>query len=126
MTPFSPGERHTVEGFARQLGLDARMAADGTFSFVFQSTGTLTLTPSGDGTRTIVSLSSKVGRVDGDVLHRALRRTGQDDSRGRLLHAGLAPDESLFFMTCLGENEISLPMLEDCLQQLKAALDAVR
>lgn len=126
MTGFAPGEIATIRDFAGQLGLQAQAAADGSFTFVFQASGTLTLTPSRSDGRVIVSLARRGRFLDADVLARVLRQAGHDPGRGRMLHAGLASDDSLVYATSLAEGSLSLPLLDDCLQQLRAAHDALR
>ena len=114
---FSPGDLDTIASFAADLGLPARPARDGSFSFVFADSGTLALTPSDDGPH--VSLSRRPDRVDARMLRAALGQAGRDPAHGRIVHVGLASDDSLLMSIRLDPNELSLPVLDDCLQRLR-------
>ena len=117
---FSRISQQAIASFAGQLGLPAVPARDGSYSFVFEQTGTLTLTSSRDGARVLVSLARRPARLDSELLGAALARAGLDDAMGRVLHAGLASDDSIVFSLSLDEAECDLPTLDACLQTLSA------
>jgi type III secretion system chaperone SycN len=124
MQQFSPQARNTIEGFSESLGLPAQAARDGSFSFQFQRSGILTITPAKDG-RAIVSLERRPERLDADVLKRFLLAAEIDPTTSRALHAGLSQDGSLIYaLDCNGE-ELTVPDLHACLSSLIAAHDAV-
>jgi type III secretion system chaperone SycN len=125
MASFSVGALRAIETFAASLGLPVRPARDGSFSFVFDRSGTLSLTPSNDGARTLVSLARVPPRHDLTVERRALDRAGLNPTTNQFLHAGLAADGSLVFAVSVEDGDISLPALESCFEQLTAAHDAI-
>lgn len=118
---FTHVSRQAIERFAQQLGLPARPARDGSFTFVFADRGALTMTPSRDGRRVVVSLAQRPPRVDGEVLGRALARAGLDPAIDDLVHVGLTGDDSLVFSVGVDDGACDLPMLESCLQALSSA-----
>jgi type III secretion system chaperone SycN len=124
--PFERAGLRAIEAFAGQFGLAARAARDGSFTFVFAASGTLTLTPSQDGDRAIVSLARHPGRVDSALMRRALSQVGVDPTTNRLVHAGLGADDSILFSIGLEQAELSIPVLDECFQQLAALHSAIR
>lgn len=118
---FSLQAERLIESFAANLGLAARPASDGSYSFVFEQSGTLTFTPSTDGERLFLSLSGKPDRIREDHLERLLSVAGPDISTERFLSAGLTSDNTAIFAVSLEETELNLPTLETCLQQLMEA-----
>lgn len=115
-----------VESFAGQLGLPARAAADGSFTFVFASTGTLSVTGSRDGHRVFVSLARKPARVEAGLLARALSLAGPEPATNRLVQAGLSADESLHLSVGLDDDALDLPALDEAFQGLVALHAALR
>ena len=118
---FSPQAVQAIESFAGNLGVPARAAADGSYSFRFERSGTLTLTSASDGVRTLVSLATAPLRLNPDVEYRVLSLAGPDATTGRLLSAGVTNEGAAMFAVSIDDGEMSLPMLETCLQQLMAA-----
>lgn len=122
---FGPGERHVIESFAAQLGLPARAAKDASYGFVFDGTGTVTFTPARPGGGVVMSLSWKPARVDGGLMRKCLANGGFDASAGLTVHASLSSDEVILLSVRFEENQISLPMVETCMQDLFARRAAV-
>lgn len=123
---FSPRAVQAIEAFASSLDLPApRPAPDGSYSFVFARSGTLTFTSAGDGERVLASLSKRPSRLNEDVEHLVLAAAGPDVTTQRCLSAGLARDGSVVFAVSIDEGELNLPVVETCLQQLMAAQAAV-
>jgi type III secretion system chaperone SycN len=122
--PFSRSALQVVEAFAAGLGLPPRPARDGSFTFAFERLGQLTLTPAQDASRVLVSLARRPARLDAALMQRALARAGFDPTSGRVVHAGLAADDSLVYAASLDEAELDLPTIDGCLQQLAALHDA--
>jgi type III secretion system chaperone SycN len=113
------------QSFADRLGLPLRPARDGSLSFAFASTGTLSLTPAPDGSRVFVGLARLARRADGDRLRRALMQAGHQASTGRVVRVGLAADDSLHLVTDLADSELDLPSLDACLQELSGLHDRI-
>jgi hypothetical protein len=123
MAEFSSMARSVVESFAANLGLDARPASDGSYSFVFARSGTVTLTPTADGRRAVISVARRPQRLDADGELRFLGLAGLDPTTSRPIHCGIAPDGSLVVAASLPEGQFDLPRLDSCLQSLFALQD---
>lgn len=122
MASFSTHSLRAIEAFTASLGLPPQPPArDGSFTFVFERSGKLSLTPTQDGERALVSLARMPERTDAGRERRALARAGFNPTTGRYLHAGLAGDGSLIFAIALDDGAFDLPTLEACLQELVAA-----
>lgn len=124
--PFERASAQAIEAFGAQFGLSPRPARDGSYTFVFAASGTLTLTPSQDGQRTLVSLARDPGRVDAALMRRVLSQAGVDPTTNRFLHAGLGADDSVLFAISLEQPDLSIPVLEACFQQLSGLHGALR
>lgn len=118
---FSTRALMTIEAFAGNIGIAAMPAADGSFSFVFDRSGTLTLTCAADGTRTLASLYMRPVRMDEKREQLLLSLAGPDITTRRFLSTGVAPDGAVMFVVGIDDEEMNLPTLEICLQQLRAA-----
>jgi len=118
---FSSQALQAIQALAASLSLPLAPAADGSYSFVFERSGTLTLTSARDGQRTLLSLAAQPYRLDEDVEQRLLRLAGPDATTDRFLSTGLTRKGEMMFAVSIDDTEISLPMLETCMQQLFAA-----
>lgn len=122
---FSNQALQVIEGFATSLGLPLTPAQDGSYSFVFERSGTLTLTSAADGERTLVSLAARPHRLDQEIEQRLLSLAGPDMTTDRFLSTGVTRDGEAMFVVSIGDGEISLPVLETCMQQIFAARAAI-
>lgn len=122
---FSVHALRSIEAFAASMELTAQPARDGSFTFVFERSGSLSLTSSDDGAETLVSLARQPTRSDPAIERRALAVAGLDPTTNRFLHAGLARDGSIVFAQAIADTAFDLPALEACLQRLIAAHDAI-
>ena len=125
MASFSTHALRAIDAFAASMDLPARPARDGSFTFVFERSGTLSLTPAEDGAQALVSLARMPARTDGALQRRALARAGLNPMTNRYLHAGMAGDGSLVFAIGLDDGVLDLPTLEGCLRELNAAHDDI-
>ena len=121
MASFSNSALMAISSFAGSLGLTANPARDGSFTFVFERSGTFSLTPSDDGNQALVSLARIPVRTDAAMERRALARAGLNPTTSRFLHAGLATDGSIVFSMALHDTDLDLPTLESCLGELVSA-----
>ena len=112
-----------IESFAASMGLPARPAADGSYSFVFSRSGALSLTGSEDGERLLVSLARDPLRPDADLEWRLFSRAGFDLATQRFLHSGMSSDGSLFHVMELAEDDVDLPSLDAALRRLMEAFE---
>jgi type III secretion system chaperone SycN len=110
-----------IESFAASMGLPARAAADGSFSFVFSRSGTLSLTSSEEGDRLLVSLARDPVRSDSDLEWRLLLQAGLDPATQTFLHSGMSPDGGLFHVMEFAEDDVDLPALDAVLRRLMEA-----
>ena len=118
---FSNQALRAIETLAANMGLVAQPSADGSYSFDFERSGTLTLTSASDGERTLVSLLGMPGRMDEETESRLLALAGPDVTTSRFLSTGLTRDGVALFAVSIDDREMDLPMLEVCIQQLLAA-----
>src|SRR5437588_289428 len=123
MRGFSAMTVQTVEAFAESLGLSAVPASDGSFNFIFARSGTLSLTPSADGRRILVSLARMPHLTHAANEIRLLERAGLDSTTSTFVHAGLAPDGSHVLAIEIDELRFDLPTLETSLKTLIAHHD---
>lgn len=122
---FSTQALQSLESFAASIGLPLTPAADGSYSFVFERSGTLTLTSAEDGQRTLLSLAARPHRLDEEIEQRLLALAGPDITSERFLSTGLTRNGEAMFVVSIDDGDISLPTLETCMQQLFAARAAI-
>jgi len=125
MPEFSTMARIVVERFAENLGITARMAPDHSYGFVLDRSGTLSLTPSDDGKRIIVSLARLPNRSDIALQLQFLGLAGVQSGTGTLVHAGIAPDETMVLATNLDEDRFDVQSLDQTLARLIELQDSV-
>jgi type III secretion system chaperone SycN len=117
---FSNSTASTIEAFAAALAVPLSPGPDGSVSFVFERSGTLSFTPSTDRRRVLISLAANAAGSTADMAHRALERAGLDPTTNLFVHAGLAADGSIVFAMSLEEEQLDQPVIENCLQRLIA------
>lgn len=115
---FSRLSQPALEAFAAHLGLPLRPAADGSVSFAFARSGTLSLTPSRDGGRILMSLARDGLHLDEARERRLLGLSGFDAAFDRAVHVGITRGGSVVFALALDDEEVSLPVLDACLRHL--------
>ena len=125
MKAFSRQSLQVVEDFARSLDLRAEASPDGSFSFAFEYSGTFTLTASGDGKRTIASLSRWPVREEARGELRLLECAGLEPTSSTLLHAGLARDGSYVVSIQIDQDALDLPRLDTVFRQLAQTQEQV-
>ncbi len=125
MAEFTQRTLNTIEAFASSMNLPTIPAPDGSFSFRFQRSGELNITPSTDNRRLLVNLSRMPASPDTEHQYHFLRRAGRDLTRNRFLHTGLAPDGSFVFVISIDEDRFSLQELEQTVDDLIAAHDSL-
>jgi type III secretion system chaperone SycN len=121
---FSAPVSRTIEAFAAQLGLPTSPAADGSHTFVFNRSGSLTFTAA-EPRRVVISLSRRIDVMNETVERRILSLAGPDVNGRHFVHAGTTRDGSAVFAISLDEGRVDLPAIEVCLQQLLAAQSAL-
>jgi hypothetical protein len=118
MAGFSSTAERVVEDFAAGLGLPAIRAPDGTYGFIFERSGTLSLVASEDGRRVIVSVA-RVPFWSNVVTERCfLDVAGLDATTGALVHAGMAPDGSLVLAMDIDDDKFDLQSIDRSLRRL--------
>ncbi|WP_378941118.1 hypothetical protein [Mesorhizobium sp. ANAO-SY3R2] len=122
---FSRQTVSTIDEFAASMNVVARPAVDGSYSFVFERSGTLTFTSSPSGDATLLSLHVPLRALNEDMELRLVRLAGPEISTDRFLSVGVTRDGGAMLVVKIGDDEMSLPQLETCLQQLLAARAAL-
>jgi hypothetical protein len=118
---FSYAARQTVEAFAAGMGLPAEPARDGSYNFVFARSGTLSLSPTRDGKRVLISLSAQPRSADQAIQRRAFAMAGRDVTTNVFLQCGLARDGSIVFAVALDDGALNEQTLDASISHLKAA-----
>lgn len=115
---------HVIREFASELNLPFQAARDGSFNFVFQSTGELSVTASPDGRRIFISLARLARPSDDQILHRTLQQSGFNPTTNRLIYSGLDAGGKILFAISVLQTDFDLPQLKDCFEALSRAHDA--
>jgi hypothetical protein len=127
MGEFSRQTRQTVETFASSMQF-ARMpkpAKDGSYNFVFEQMGTLSLIATEDGKYVLMALGRKQRINDNGRMKRFFAGAGLDPTTNAALHAGIAPDGAYYYVTRIPSDRFDLPTLEETLNWLNAAHEGV-
>lgn len=114
-----------VRDFATTMGLSAREAADGTYSFRFERGDVLTFTAGGDGTRVLISLAFQPSRADEGTEAEAMAAARIDPTTDRLIHAGRASDGTLVLAIAAPTDQLDLPVVDAALQELRSIRSAL-
>lgn len=122
---LSEASGRTIERFAAQLGIEARPASDGSYSFRFDRSGDLSFTPSRSGRHVVVNLQCEKPGLDRTSQYRALQMAGPDASTGRFLHVGMLGETGIVLAVVLDESELDLPLIETSIQALLTAQSAL-
>ena len=125
MAEFSQKTLNTISAFTNSMGLPTVPGPDGSFSFLFERSGNLTLTSSQDGDRIVVSLGRAPVAPDAAAQLQFLSKAGRDKTRNRFLNAGVAPDGSFVFVISIEEDDFTLQELEQVLDDLISAHDSL-
>jgi len=120
MSQCSQQFTQTIEDFANSMQMKNRLepAADGSFTFEFEQSGTLSLLPSQDDRHIFVALGRPPCSSDGTYLEKFLKSAGVDEDENQPLHAGISPNGQFYYVTVLPVQQFDLPGLESCLNRL--------
>ncbi len=108
----------TIEAFAANIGVQAHAAADGSYGFELARSGKLSIVPSEDGKRLIISLSRAQKRADISTQMRLLRVAGFDPVSGDMIYAGIARDGLYVFALSIEDERFDAHTLNDALSKL--------
>ena len=100
------------------MNLSAKPAADGSYTFVFSSSGTLSLTSSDDGNRLLVCLSRNPGRSYPELEWQVFSSAGLDASTQSFVHSAMSSDGDLFHVVEIEETDVELTALDSALRRL--------
>lgn len=114
-----------IDEFAASMNIVARPAADGSYSFVFQHSGTLTFTATSADDMTLLSLHVPLPFINEDMELRLMQLAGPERSTNRFLSVGITRNGEAMLVVKIGDQEMNQPQIETCLQQLFAARDAI-
>ena len=123
MPALSTRAARSVEAFAASMGLPATPAGDGSYSFRFRRSGTVTITPAANGSRAMFSLAWSPSRADRASERLLLELAGPDPSSGRFIQSGMATDGSFVCAVAIDDNEMDLPVLDQWLRRLMEIRD---
>lgn len=123
---FSPQLRQTIEAFASSMQFASMppAASDGGYSFVFEHSGMLSLSPSGDGRFVVVALGRKPVSNDESYTRRFFLQASLESLTGEALHAGMTAEGMCCYATRIPAEAFDLPTLESNLNLLIAAHEA--
>jgi hypothetical protein len=100
-------------------------AADGSYTFVFEHSGTLSLLATRDRKHIVMALGRMPVSDDETFIRRFFMGAALEALTSGPLHAGIAPDGACYYATVIAGEEFDLPTLESNLNQLFAAHEAV-
>lgn len=117
----------TIEAFAASMEFNAapEMAADGSYTFAFESSGVLSILPASDGREIVMALGRKPISDNETFLRRFLLSASLESYTSGPLHAGMTAAGLFCFATRIPIDRFDLPTLEANLNQLMAAHDSV-
>jgi hypothetical protein len=125
MAQFSASALQVIERFAGNMGLPAIPAPDGSFGFVIERAGTLSLVASEVGTRVIVGLDRVPYRSDISMERRFLDLAGFDPTTANFVHAGMAGDGSMVLAIDFDDERFDMQSLDFAVGRLMALHDSV-
>ncbi len=125
MAQMSPGATSAVSSFAGSLGLEARPASDGSYNFIFERLGTLSIAAAEDGRTAIIALSRQPRTNAATSELSLLAQAGFSMAYNRIVHAALAADGSHVLAVEMDDTALNLPELDDALRVLGNLHDAV-
>jgi hypothetical protein len=120
---LSPQLVSVIEQFAESVGVEARPAPDGSYSFLCSHSGLLTMTASERSDRLIVSLSRKEDARRPTDLERHFLTAGYDAEIRKFLHSCIDDDGAPVCAFAYDERELDLPTLDAAVQRLIEAMD---
>ncbi len=120
MVTFSQRALKTIDDFVSNIGMqEIAPANDGSFTFAFEHAGVMSLTPSMDGKRAILSLKKMPIRQPLTEDIKAFLKLAQFDPITRKpITAGMAANGGLVLAISIDENSFDLPTIEACLDRL--------
>lgn len=122
---FSNQVVRTIDEFAASMNIVARPAADGSYSFAFQHSGTLTFTSAAAGDATLLSLHVSTSFLNEETEMRLMQLAGPERSTNRFLSVGVTSSGAAMLVVKIGDPEMNLPQIETCLQQLLTARSTI-
>jgi hypothetical protein len=125
MGQFSMKALQVIDNFAASMGLPAIPASDGSFGFVIDHVGTLSLVASDVGRRVIVGLDRIPFRSDTAMERNLLDLAGFDPTTSTFAHAGMASDGTMILAVDFDEDRFDLQSLDYAVERLTALHDSV-
>lgn len=127
MAEFSSQAQQTIAAFAESMMMNGvpRPAADGSYTFLFEKSGTLTLIPASDGRNVILAVGRRPAIDDVSTMRVFFGNAGLEVTSTGPLHAGIAPNGDYYYAVVIPNGRFNLPTLETALNECFAAHDAV-
>lgn len=120
---FSNASLYAIESFAQRAGIAAVPAGDGTFSFTFERSGTLSFMPGEQQDQLVIFMARTPRYPDAERDLKALKLAGDDRHTGRTLYAGVTADGAIVLSFVLDNSEIDVPTVLACVDRLISAQD---
>lgn len=120
---FTNAGLHAIKSFAERAGIAAVPARDGSYSFTFERSGTLSFVPSENGDGLIIFLMRTPPYPDSRRELKALQLAGDDRPTGRSLHAGVTQDGAIIVSFVLDNSDVDVPTVLACIDRLISVQD---
>ena len=126
MAEFLPQARQTILAFAESMAMSGEPKAgpDGSYTFLFESSGTVSLLPTPDGRNVMVAVGRQPIVDDEAAMLRLFMNAGLEVLTVGALHAGIAPNGDYYLATIIPNHRFDLPTLETTLNECFAVHDA--
>ena len=125
MTPFSMPTQKAIEAFAAKMGMSCRPAADNSYGFHFERTGTLSILQSNEDACIIVSLTRNRKQLDASAQRRLLNMAGLDLHRNMMIYSAMLRGGTCIIAVSIEENIFDERALDEALFMLSALHDSI-
>ncbi|WP_068310228.1 CesT family type III secretion system chaperone [Polycladidibacter hongkongensis] len=115
---FSSSILSILHSFADTVGVPFEPAADGSVSYSFSESGTISFTPARNGDALVISRSRTLQTQERTDLTALASQSAYVAELQSDLFVGLTPQGDVYFSTVLFAQEISLPKVEAAIDQL--------
>lgn len=126
MAELSMSAKSVIGSFAADLGVDAGAAPDGSYNFVFERMGTLSIMPTDRDPGVVIALARQPQTHSSDYERRLLAAGGIDRATNKLIYTAIAGDGSHIIAVDFDETRWSLPELDETLRFLQGLHNAVQ
>lgn len=119
MRQFSDRNLEVIQAFCCGMQMPmASLSADGSITFDIETLGTLSLTPSRDGKRALISLKRRLQFPQIEDLKRFMTLPQWNPYLALPISAGMSADGGLLLVAAMDEPSVTLQTLEQCVAEL--------